>query len=283
MVTPKDVSRRTMAPFMWYGGKGNFAKHILPYLSTEHHTYAEPYCGAASVFWHKQKSKVEVLNDLNGDIVNLFRVFQDRNLREEFKHRIEFTLYSFDEFKLALSIVDDAAPIDRAWAFYVRQNQGWCGKCDSPGDWGRTFNAYCGMSGTANKWVKRRNTIDWWSKRLSGVQLDNRDALEFIKFWDRPDTLFYCDPPYVADTRRSKDDYDHECADSHHEELISLLLTIKGMAIVSGYKHPIYDQLVKSGWSVESVDTVSHTSRAKDKRTECIWLSPRISVQHKLL
>jgi DNA adenine methylase len=142
---------RPMAPFRWPGGKGNLVKWLIQYVP-EGHIYVEPFAGAASVFWHLPNPfPVEVLNDLDGDIVNLYRVLQDKAKFEELAHRLIFTPYARAEFARALQIAKDpkASDIDRAWAFFVKQNQGFGGKANNVGDWGREiYNTNNGMAST---------------------------------------------------------------------------------------------------------------------------------------
>jgi site-specific DNA-adenine methylase len=132
---------RPMAPFGWAGGKGNLVRWIIQYVPYGQ-IYVEPFAGAASVFWHLPNPfSVEVLNDLDGDIVNLYRVLQDKAKFEELAHRLIFTPYARAEFVRALQMAKDpiATDIDRAWAFFVRQNQGFGGKANNKENWGRAL------------------------------------------------------------------------------------------------------------------------------------------------
>ena len=280
---------RDMAPVVYYGGKGNLLPRILPLL-TGGQVYCEPYCGAASLFFAKRPHPVEVLNDLNTDLVNLFRCLQDPATFAELSHRIIWTPYSVDEFRRALAIQADPAeqnPILRAWSFYTCQNQGFSGTAETEGNWGRAFVDYRGMADTANKWRGRMKRLSFWHDRLTCAQIDNRDALEVIRFWDSPDTLFYLDPPYIAETRvkGKRNIYRHEADAAHHTALVELLLTVKGRVVLSGYDHPIYAPLFAAGWDVAKHETASYAAsrqrggkiRGKGSalaavpRTECVW------------
>ena len=278
---------RAMAPFQWFGGKGNLAKRIIPLLPKAI-TYAEPYAGAASVFWHLPRPyPVEVLNDLDGRIVNLFRVLQDRAKFEELAHRLVWTPYARDEFRRALAILQDpdAPDIDRAWAFFVAQNQGFSGFADSDGDWGRVLRGTeRGIAPKPSQWRGRLKLLAHWHDRLTRVQIDSIDALECIRYWDTPDTLFYVDPPYVLETRKGGG-YAHEADDQHHQALVQLLLNIQGKAVVSGYDHPLYKPLEEAGWHKTIIPTACHAAgrirgsglrgegmaKAKAPRFEVIW------------
>lgn len=249
--------RRIMSPFLYYGGKGIIAKRILRLLP-EGHIYVEPYCGAASLLFHKYPSPIEVLNDIDGDIVNLFRVLQDEKTFSAFAHRITWTLYSRAEFQRAIEYSGDD-PVERAWAYFVKVNQSMNGlPCPTVGSWGRAFVASCRMSMNTAKWRARIALLQWWHDRLSRVQIDCRDALEVIAYWDSPDTVFYLDPPYVGDSRHDPDVYRYEADIDHHRKLVDVLLGIKGQAMLSGYDNDVYNPLVQAGWHVVRFDTVCY-------------------------
>ena len=274
------------SPFLWFGGKGRHAERILSFLPSGR-IYVEPFCGAASLFWQKDPHPVEVLNDLHSEIVNLFRVLQDPEKVQELEYRIHWTLYSREEFVKAIRMEDQEGltDIDRAWAFYVRQNQGFGGKADSEGSWGRVFTGG-EMATTTTSWISRKTLFDAWHNRLMRVQIDHCDALKCIRYWDSADTVFYLDPPYVEATRKGVGEYKHEVTDQFHEDLVDLLLNIQGNAILSGYDDGSYNRLTDSGWQKESFETtcsaagrtrssglqgIGSVSEAQ-KRTEVLWI-----------
>jgi DNA adenine methylase len=255
--------------------------------------YCEPYMGAASLFFARPPAPVEVLNDLDGDLVNLFRCLQDKEKFLELKHRLLCTLYSRAEFERALEILSDPGitdPVLRAWAFFVALNQGFGGKKPrSVGDWGRAFKSQRGCAGTTNEWMMRLAMLDDWHLRLLRVQIDCRDALEVIRYWDNPEAVFYVDPPYHPDTRVDFDAYSVETDHEHHVRLVETLLQCQGAVVLSGYDHPVYAPLVEAGWTVTHYKTACHavvrsrTSNlrgegavlARVPRTEVVWANPR--------
>lgn len=287
-----------MAPVRWYGGKGHLANWIVSHLPRDGiQVYVEPFCGAASVFWHlREPYPNEVLNDLDGRIVHLFRVLQDREKFEELAHRLIWTPYSLNEFRRALRVLDewdDHDEITRAHAFYVALNQGISGKpILGPSDWSKTFTSNRGMALNVSNWIARLSCLAHWHERLMRVQLDNRDALEIIRYWDSPKTLFYLDPPYVVGTRKSKDVYSCEQDDDFHVRLVELLLNTTGKVVLSGYKNEIYVRLEGAGWRREDKRTSCHAAgrrrgsglqgkgaaTAKVPRVESLWLSPNIQI-----
>ncbi len=288
------MPNRIMAPVRWYGGKGQIARRIVP-LIPKGKVYVEPYCGAASVFWHIKPFPVEVLNDLDERTIGLFRVLQDPEKFELLAHKLTWTMYSRAEFRKALEIMGDesADDVDRAWAMFVGQNQGFGGKCNAECDWGRVFTSTRGMAQVVNSWRGRLRLLDSWHERLSRVQIDCRDAIEVIRYWDSKETVFYVDPPYVSDTRASgsRNVYEHEMSDDAHAELVEVLLNLEGKAVVSGYNHPIYAQLDDAGWQRRDIETACHAAgRVRGTklqgsgsitdhapRTESVWISPSAS------
>jgi len=282
------MNERLRSPFLYFGGKGNMLAKLLPLLPP-HKVYVEPFCGAASLFFAKSPSPVEVLNDLNEDVVNVFRVLQDKETHEELRFRLMYTPYARAEFVRAIEMLKqkDLTPVERAWAFMVRQNMGFSGNIRaSGGTWSRAFISKQGPADTCNRWLMRLSMLDAWRWRLMMVQIDCRDALEVIRYWDSPDTLFYVDPPYVNETRKSLNVYTHEMTAEQHKELVRLLLGIKGKAVVSGYEHPLYSPFGQAGWKVHKFHTACHvvgrtrgngmqgkgSLLAKVPRTEVVWV-----------
>lgn len=262
---------------------------LLP-LFPRHHTYAEAFGGGASMLFAKAPSPVEVYNDLDKTIVNLFRCLQDKEQFQELRHRLLYTLYSCSEFARAIEILNDAEcahPVDLAWAKFVTQNQGFAANAKTESNWGRTFTSVGGMAEVANGWLMRLSMLPEWNRRLARVQIDCIDAIKFIRYWDTQGTLFYLDPPYVLDTRKGGKKYNYEMDNGKHEELITLIQTLKGKVILSGYPHPIYDALDKNGWNKIEFETACHAAGRtrnsvlqgegsaikKVPRTEVVWMN----------
>jgi len=283
---------RTMAPFWWFGGKGMVAKKIVRLFPRRGvRVYIEPYAGAASLLWHlPEPYPIEVLNDIDERIVNLFRVLQSKENFEELAHRLIWTPYSRSEFVKALSVLrewDAHDPITRAWAFFVAQNQGFSGEATHAGNWGRALTfVRRGMAGPPSKWRGRLRLLALWHERLTRVQIEKRDALEVIRYWDTPETLFYVDPPYVSETRKGGG-YQYEADNAHHEALVEALLGVRGFVVLSGYDHPLYRPLIDAGWKRYTWETVAHAAgrvrgsglqgegaaRRKAKRVECVLVN----------
>ncbi len=254
--------------------------------------YVEPYMDAANLFFARAPAPVEVLNDRDGDLVNLFRCLQDTKTFPELAHRLRYTLYARAEFARALAILADPAatdPVLRAWAFFVARNQGVNGVARSVGGWGRAFVSNGGCADTTNKWIMRLAMLDDWHRRLLGVQIDQRDAVEVIRYWDTPDAVFYVDPPYHPDTRRLQAAYAVEPDAGHHARFVEALLACQGAIVLSAYDHPVYAALGAAGWTRTRYATACYAAvrgrtsglqgtgaaRAKVPRVEVVWANPR--------
>jgi DNA adenine methylase len=285
---------KRMNPFHWRGSKSRIVQKILPYFGTAK-VYVEAFCGGASLFWNKSPHPVEVLNDLDGDVINFFRMLQDPEKRIQLEEKLSLTLYSRDEFRkaLELEILPSVSDVDRAWAFFVRQNQGFAGSAQTEGRWGRSFIGSESKGSSVNRsWNAKKSHIRQWCERLENVQVDNVDALTCISYWDSDDTAFYLDPPYVPDTRVKgfQSSYKHDCDLDFHEKLVKLLTDVKGSVVLSGYPSDVYKPLENSGWNRLDLDTLSfgvaRTRETKYKgsggletaeenqRTECLWIKP---------
>lgn len=259
IVTPKLIS-----PFRYVGGKRNMVKQILP-LIPEHLQYIEPYCGSGAIFFSKTRSKIEVLNDINSDIVNFFRVLQNEELAEKLVEKLVFTPYSYEEFKLAGSIVygEEEDLVLRAWGWFVLYNQGFGGTGDR-NSWGKTKTLVSrNISDNVNSWRGRLKLLEFWMDRLQSVQIEHRDALECIQYWDTPTSFFYLDPPYVRSTRK-KTLYTHETNDAHHQRLVDILLSLKGRFVLSGYWNDLYSPLLEICERINIDRAISVTGRTKD-------------------
>ena len=260
-----------MIAFAYYGAKNGLLKDLLPLLPQCDH-YCEPFCGSAAVLLNRTPSPIETLNDLNEEIVNFFRVL--RHHGQALVDQLIFTPYSRKEFEQAWEC--DPDPVERARRFYIR-TQSDVAKAGHRKDksWSVNVKYSVGQHSYAvrNFAGKVPGLLDV-AERLKMVQVDNKPAVEVIQKYDSPGTLFYCDPPYLPDTRASTNDYKCELSIDGHRELAAALNIAKGMAAVSGYDHPIMEELYP-GWNVirfEAKD-VPMSRGNKRRRQECLWLN----------
>jgi len=257
----------------YHGGKFNLAPWIIAHLP-EHRIYVEPFGGAASVLLRKPRSYAEVYNDLDGEVVNLFRVLRNPSQARELVRLLRLTPYARDEFVAAY--LDDGDPIEQARRTLVRSWQGFGARATFGMNTG--FRTGFRRSGkvAADNWHEFPASLGAVVERLHSVTIENMPAAECIRFYDDPTACFYVDPPYAWNSRNTATAkgnplvYRHELDDDAHRELAAQLHACKGMALVSGYRCALYDELY-ADWP--SVQRDTHADGGKD-RTEVLWIKP---------
>ena len=260
-----------MIAFGWYGGKFSHLEWLLPLLPECHH-YCEPFAGSAAVLINRPPAPVETYNDIDGEVVNFFRVL--RANKERLIEQIALTPFSREEFARACvydSLLDD---MERARRFFIRARQVRTGLAQtaSIGRWANCKNtSRAGMSGVVSRWLGGIEGLGPIAERLLRVQIENRPALDVVRLYDSPNTLFYCDPPYVHVTRGDSKAYGYEMKDAEHEELAAVLNEAEGMVALSNYDCELMDRLYPAPkWSKHySLERTIHST--KDKRKEVLW------------
>lgn len=255
------------AIFRYPGSKWSLAPWIVSHFPENYtkYVYLEPFGGSLAVFFNKEPSAIEVVNDLDGDIVNLFRVLRERP--EELKRAIELTPYSREEYDNAFEPCED--PVERARRFMVIANQGIGAKRSTKSGW----QCYASQDpgGCVVKWSSVVRVIDPAAKRLRGsttnlVHIEHRDALDLIKNFDKENVLMYLDPPYMRRTRKSGALYKHEMNNQGHLDLLKLIKNAKAKIVLSGYDDDWYNAQL-DGWDTDLI--VSRTTVGD--ATEKIW------------
>ena len=255
----------------WHGGKWKLAKWIMSYFPP-HTCYCEPFGGAASVLLRKSPAKIEVYNDCLSLVVNFFQVLREHPA--ELIAAIDLTPYSREEFRLAQIPVDD--PLEAARRFYVWSWQGrGRGGVEEPGGW-RFMSRDTRGKTPVDDW---NNYEHLWAvvRRLKNVQIENADALSVIKRFDTSETLFYVDPPYIQSSRGkrwSDAAYKFEFTDEQHRELASILASVKGYVVLSGYPSELYSELY-NGWPHFEKPGEKDNEEPGCNPVEILWLSPR--------
>lgn len=252
----------------WHGGKWLLAKWIISHLP-KHKIYVEPFGGAASVLLQKQRSYAEVYNDLDGEVVNLFRVARDSGA--ELHRALELTPFARDEFVESYAPTDD--PVEQARRTVVRSFMGFGSNSHNQST---GFRANSNRSGTApaHDWRNYPHALLAIIDRLRGVCIENRDAVEVMRTHDGEHTVHFVDPPYMASTRDKGGDYRHEMTNSDHESLASELHKLRGAVVLSGYPSELYADMYR-GW--QRIERASLADGARP-RIEVLWLSPRCRV-----
>jgi DNA adenine methylase len=258
-------------PFGWYGGKYSHLDWLLPLLPKCHH-FCEPYAGSGAVLLNRKPSPVETYNDLDGEVVNFFRVLRDDG--EKFVKAIGLTPFSREEFSIACKLDPKASPFERARRFYVRARQVRTGLAQTAtlGRWANCKNtSRAGMSGVISRWLGGVEDLPIIAARLLRVQIENRPATQVIRLYDSPSTLFYCDPPYVHDTRGDAKAYAHEMTNDQHAELASVLNSVQGMVAISNYSCHLMDRLYPAPKWRKIVADARTNHATKGQRTEVLW------------
>lgn len=256
------------------GSKWRIASWIVSHFP-EHHTYVEPYFGSGAVFFNKERSCIETINDLDNDVINFFQWV--KNDPEKLAHEIYFTPYARKVYETAFYAIPENS-LQQAVNFCIKVNMshgfrnngyrvGW--KSDVQG----RERAYA-----AADWSNLPQMLLQITERLRGVQIESQPALKLISRYNYENVLLYCDPPYMLSTRRTTQ-YRHEMTDDDHMELLDALRLHKGPVIISGYESPLYEEKLKD-W--DHAEIGSHTQYAGTKKKEIIWCNRAINAEKQL-
>lgn len=255
----------------YHGGKNYLHKWIIEHFPSDfqNYTYLEPFGGAGSVLVNKEKSKVEILNDIDITIIQIFRALRDEPT--EFLRRLKALKYCEETFLKALN--RNQKPFDdyleHAVNDYILRRM-------SRGGLKQTFawseRKRGNKPGDVNAWETALDLLPIISTRIKETFLFNNSAFELIKIFNNKNVLLYADPPYLPDTRKSKNAYEHEMTAEQHIELARLLNTFQGKVIISGYPSALYKRLYL-GWNTDTKKIANHSSQQKKKeiKTEVIY------------
>ncbi|MCD5326790.1 DNA adenine methylase [Chromobacterium piscinae] len=262
----------TRPALRYHGGKFRLASWIKQFMPA-HQVYVEAFGGGASVMLRKDPAHAEVYNDLDGEVVNLFRVV--RSAGDELVRQIELTPFARDEFTSAY--VPSTDPIEQARRTLIRSFMGFGSAGASGQSTGFRANSNRSHKTPAHDWAGFPSALASIVERLRGVVIENRDAMDCMRHHDAATTLFYVDPPYVHSTRNLRTRspaYRHEMTDGDHRLLAAGLRTLKGMVILSGYPCSLYDDELFADWERHERTALADGARA---RTEVVWLNPACS------
>ena len=273
------------APISWYGGKTFLFNYIVS-LMPRHGCYCEVFGGSGAVLFAKDPSKVEIYNDLNGWLVNLYRVIRERP--QELIDRLEMTPYSRTEYHRALDIYKKSQhgldgeiidPVEKASLFFMIVKQAFNSTVGST--W-----SYASTSSKGSSWRNAMDLIMPAHLRLRNVVIEEVTWKSLFERYDSKETMWYLDPPYVHITRDdgATDAYEYEFSNEDHTNLCWECSDLKGMVILSGYQNEIYNSILveELGWEYKEVEVTCQSSfvpgqKVKPKRTEVLWLSPNVS------
>jgi len=258
----------------YHGGKWRLAPWIMSHFPA-HRAYVEPYAGAGSIFFRKPRSFHEVVNDLNGDMVNVYRVLRDPASAEQLRAALEFTPFAREEFNASFGpdFAKVVNPIERARLTLLRSMAGF-GSAGFRPDYSTGFRGKSRRSHTtpAHDWNSWKKVVPSFTERLAGCVIENMKALDLIEKYDDAETLFYIDPPYLPSTRssmKSTGRYVHEMTEKDHRRLAKLLRSLKGSVILSGYHSELYSTIFRDWRRVER-EALADGAR---KRVEVLWFN----------
>ncbi|QZO02509.1 DNA adenine methylase [Chenggangzhangella methanolivorans] len=263
----------------WHGGKWLLAPWIIAHLPP-HRVYVEPFGGAASVLLRKESSYAEIYNDLDDEVVGLFRVLREPASAAELERRLRLTPFARTEFREAYEATEE--PIERARRLVIRSFMGFGSNAhasQAKGHRSTGFRSNAHRSGTtpAFDWMNYPDALAAMTARLAGVVIESRDARELIVQHDRADTLFFLDPPYLPETRARGNPHDfrwrmyrHELTREDHAALLQQLLGLAGMVVLCGYPAALYDEAL-AGW--RRIERAAFADGARE-RTEVLWINP---------
>ena len=248
-------------PITYYGGKQMLLKHLLP-LIPPHQIYCEPFFGGGALFFAKPPSNTEVINDINGEVVNFFKVTQTKF--SELEKEIKATLHSRELYKNAMIVYEHPhmfSDVKRAWALWTATNQGFASMI---GSWGFGKDD----SKEASLKTKRENFTHAYAERLKKVQVENNDAVKVIERCDDKNTFIYADPPYFNSDQGHYKGY----TEADYKRLLDCLVKVKGKFLLSSYPSPILNQYIrKYKWFVQKIEkSVAVTKHTDKKKTEMI-------------
>lgn len=246
------------------GSKWSIANWIISFFP-EHHSYLEPFFGSGAVLFTKSRSNIETVNDLDGNVINLFKWIKKDP--ERLAHEIYWTPYARQVYENAfVSVPEDS--LQKAVNFYIKLNMGHGFRTNGEkvgwkNDVQGRERAYA-----AQDWVNLPEKIIQAAERLRGVQIENRPAVELIQKFNYPNVLIYADPPYVLSTRHGKQ-YRCEMSDKEHNELLDVLLEYKGPVLLSGYDSRLYNDRLKDWYREET----TCYSQVCSKKKEILWMN----------
>lgn len=251
-------------PITYYGGKQTLLKYLLP-LIPQHKLYCEPFFGGGAVFFAKPKSDVEVINDINGEVINFFKVIKTKF--PELQKEIQSTLHSRELYKKAMTIYNNPerySDVKRAWALWTATNQGFAGMIGSWG-FGKDDSKEASLANKRDAFTKQ------YESRLARVQVENNNAIKVIKRCDDKETFIYADPPYIGSDQGHYKGY----SEDNYRELLDALAKVKGKFLLSSYPSKIlHSYITKYKWKVQKVSKSVAVTKHTDKvKTEMIVMN----------
>lgn len=255
----------------YHGGKFRLASWIISHFPP-HRCYVEPFGGAASVLLKKERSDAEVYNDLDDEVVNLFRVLRDPEQSDKLIQSCALTPYSRTEFNGSYEPTDD--PVERGRRLIVRATMGFGSAGATMGRTGFRLDTKRNSATAQKIWSRAPDNLIAVANRFTSVLVEHRDAVTCMQDHDTESTLHFVDPPYLHDTRvMANTYYRHEMDNEQHVQLLEAVNKLQGMVIICGYDSALYNSML-TGWHKETRTTAANGKSGSVQRTECLWINP---------
>lgn len=254
------------SPIKYYGGKSYMTDILKKYFPSSYDIYIEGFGGGASLLFSKDPNGIEIYNDLGENVYSLFRVISSKEMHKKLKERLDLTYYSAqlrDEYRELLKR-DDISMEDRAY-YYIYVNRT---SFNGVGGFSTTMTVRRNMSKSTSDYLSMIDGLPEVHNRLSRVIIEHRDIFDLIDKYDEENVFMYLDPPYVKSTRLSSTEYEVEMSDDEHIKFVDRLLRCKCKVLVSGYDHPIYDNLLSKFTKIKFKSPNSQSGA-----TETIWMN----------
>jgi len=248
-------------PITYYGGKQSLLKYLLE-LVPRHRIYCEPFFGGGAMFFAKPRSEVEVINDINGEVINLYRVMKTKF--SALQKEVKATLHSRKAYQHAMIVYENPelfSDVKRAWALWTAANQGFAGLIGSWG-FGKQPSKERALA------IKREEFTKAYAERLKSVQIEHSNALRVLARCDAPDAFLYCDPPYIGSDQGHYSGY----TEQDYRDLLDFLSEAKGKFLLSSYPSKILAEYIrKNKWQARKVTkAVAVTKLTSKRKTEML-------------
>ncbi|MDP8207408.1 MAG: DNA adenine methylase [Candidatus Electryonea clarkiae] len=269
----KLTATTARAPFGYFGAKLRIVSKLVELLPP-HNAWVEAFCGSAALTLAKRAAPIEIINDLDNQVVNLFK--QLRENHDELCRSIALTPYSRAEFYKSREFDESLDSLEKARRFLI------CTMMTVNATYGKNNGGFSfshsysrnGKEARVSRWYNLPDRISKVVERLRNIRIENRDARELVDmFSKRPATLIYLDPPYF--TKRQHKYVIDANDENFHRELLSICCKSKSMIIISGYNNDLYNSiLLDKGWVSDSVQTSTRDTNGIDyNRTEMLWMN----------
>lgn len=242
------------------GAKWRLGEWITNYFPP-HEIYLEPFFGSGAVFFRKTPARLETINDIDGNVVNLFRVLRDKP--EDLTALIELTPWARDEYYASYEKIGNE--VEDARRFLVRCWQAFGTMTAERTGWRNSATGRCAIM--PKQWNGLPDRLREAAWRLKNAQIENTDAVQLIKKYNDSRCLIYADPPYMPETRR-KHIYAKEMTNAQHKELLKALREHSGPVVLSGYANELYDSMLR-GWNRVEKQAAAECGQS---RTEILWI-----------